>query len=225
MPKRVAIQVGSQAFYSKKEAKEFCRVIVSQYPDYQRLAPVDDDFLRDLIQLHPQVEEKVGAGISHFSIALDGEWKKTRHFVVHRLDGTSTDFSYHTCIDGTNDRQDRYAALRYAVSKQVTDFKRRCFAGGEPPICVYSGSRLTEVDAHVDHESPFTFLALANAWLIDMGLTVDGLQLVANADNQWVRELRDQGLIKSWQTYHAATAKLRLISKSANLSAARAKGF
>jgi hypothetical protein len=221
MPKRITIEVGNQVFHSKKEAKEFVRTIVASYPNRQRLSQADENFLRDLIQLHPHVGEKVGAGISHFTIALDPEWKKTRHFVIHRHDGSSTDFSYHTCLDGENERQDRYAALRFAVAPQITDFKDGHLSTGISPVCVYLGSVLTEENSHVDHESPLTFLVLANAWLSSLGLTVESLELVDNADNQWVRQLRDEKLISSWQTYHAANAKLRLISKRANLSNTR----
>src|ERR1700677_3446912 len=158
--------------------------MVAKYVDGQRIEPEDDAVLRDLICLHPERDTKIGCGISHFTV---------------RTDGTSTDFSYHTCIDGTKMRQDIYAALRFAVWDQVVEFKRTAYIGGTLPRCFYHDCPLTESEAHVDHEAPYTFLVLVNDWLRSTGLTLDSLLLVDNADNQLVRELRDREQIEAWR--------------------------
>jgi hypothetical protein len=223
MGKSTPIQIGFLSFKSKKEAKDYIRLLFSKYENSERIKDTDDTLLRDLILLHPESEAKVGIGISHFTIELDQEWGTTRHFVIIRDDGSSTDFSFHTCIDGTNDRQDRYSAMRNAVAYQVVDFKALEFSGDVLPICFYLKCTLTESEAHVDHEAPQTFHVLANAWLQANGLKIEDLELVDNADNQWIRKLRREDQIKSWQEFHLSRAKLRIISKRANLSNAKAK--
>ena len=218
MPRRTCIQIGCLTFKSKKEAKDYIRPIFNKYKDGQRIAGEEDSFLRDLISLHPESVTKIGSGISHFTIQPDQEWGTTRHFVLVRLDGQSTDFSFHTCIDGSNKRQDVYSALRHAVSEQVIAFKRSAFAGDILPLCSYHNCSLTELEAHVDHVSPNTFLILANNWMAINSLSIEDVELVDNADNQWIRELRDKEQARSWQEYHIKNATLRIISKLANLS-------
>ena len=221
MPRSVPIQIGPLVFASKKDTKAYFRSMVARYADGQRIELEDDAVLRDLICLHPERAQKIGSGISHFTVATDNEWGRTRHFVIVRLNGESTDFSYHTCIDGTNMRQDVFAALRFAVRHQVADFKRDAFTAMEMPRCPFHGSELTEEEAHVDHMAPHTFFAIVDKFLNIQGLTLDTLLLVDNADNQLVRELRDPETIKIWQDYHRANARLRLTSSRANLSEAR----
>ena len=223
MGKSVPIEIGLLSFKSKKEAKDHVRLIFPKYEDGERISGADDAFLRDLILLHPESDSKVGVGISHFTIQFDQEWGTARHFVIAREDGSSTDFSLHTCIDGTNHRQDRFSAMRNAVAQQVIDFKISKFSGDLLPVCFYLNCALTESEAHVDHEAPQTFHFLANAWLQANGLKIEHLELVDNADNQWIRTLRHEDQIRSWQKFHLAHARLRIISKRANLSDAKAK--
>jgi len=47
------------------------------------------------------------------------------------------------------------------------------------------------------------------------------IQLVDNADNQWVRELRSEPLSSSWQRFHICNCNLRIVSPVANLSHVR----
>ena len=223
MGKSTPIEIGLLSFKSKKEAKDHVRLLFSKYENGERIVGIDDALLRDLILLHPESEAKVGVGISHFTIEHDQEWGTTRHFVLVREDGNSTDFSFHTCIDGTNQRQDRFSAMRNAVAQQVVDFKISQFSGDSLPVCFYLKCALTESEAHVDHEAPQTFHFLANAWLQANGLKLEHLELVDNADNQWIRTLRNEDQIRSWQKFHLAHARLRIISKRANLSNAKAK--
>jgi hypothetical protein len=221
MPRNIPIQVGPLVFASKKDTKAYFRLMVARYVDGQRMELEDDAVLRDLICLHPEREQKIGVGISHFTVATDNEWGRTRHFVIVRVNGESTDFSYHTCIDGTNMRQDVFAALRFAVRHQVSDFKRDSFAAPDKPRCPFHNCELTEDEAHVDHAAPLTFYAIVGEFLRSRGLTLDALLLIDNADNQLVRELRDPEIVKNWQDFHRSNARLRLTSSRANLSEAR----
>jgi hypothetical protein len=77
---------------------------------------------------------------------------------------------------------------------------------------------LTKENVHVDHAPPDTFFALATRWMNENGLTISGIPLVDNADNQWVRAMRDAAQSASWGDFHRSNAKLRVISRPANLS-------
>jgi hypothetical protein len=59
-------------------------------------------FLQHLLQRHPDAQRKIGCGISYFSAShnlMPGCYHTTKHFVLHRQDGSSTDFSYKKCLD------------------------------------------------------------------------------------------------------------------------------
>ena len=218
---RVPIQIGPRLFGSKAEAKSFTRELISRYGDGEIISGVDDIFLRDLIAIHHDAAKKIGCGIAHFTVQPDPNWGTTRHFVIVRTDGSDTDFSFHTCIDGSNERRDVFHALRHAVAFQILDFQQAAFAGDVLPICPYTQSVLTSSNAHVDHAPPDTFLVLAMRWMAEETLLISDIPLVENADNQWVREMRDPRQQASWQAFHLQHATLRIISRQANLSHAK----
>jgi hypothetical protein len=212
------IQIGAIEFPSKSAAEEAIRAILYRYNLGETVMAGDDAFLRDLIALHSEAEAKINTGILRFTIELDPVWRKTRHFYVWWKDGGGTDFSFKNCVNGKNPRQDIFAALRYAIFDQVTRFKRERLAEGAC-TCPITGVELTEKNCHVDHRSPETFNALAIAWMVSEGLTIDRIRLVDNQHNQYVREIASVELTRSWKVFHAERAKLRLLESKANLSA------
>jgi hypothetical protein len=218
---KIPIQIGARSFQTKTEAKTFARHILTRHADGEVIAGLDDLFLRDLVALHHEASTKIGCGVAHFSAQHDPVWGNTRHFVIVRTDGTSTDVSFHTCIDGSNARRDVFHALRHAIADQVISFQQAAFAGDILPICPYTGEILTISDAHVDHTPPDTFFALATRWMKESSLAVDDIPLVDSCDNQWASEVRDLSQKSSWCVFHKANAHLRIISRAANLSHAK----
>lgn len=214
----IPLQIGPITFKSKSDAKNHCRAIMDRYPVQQIITGIDDVFLRDLIAIHPEADQKIGVGISHFTTQIDPVWKTTRHFLIVRLDGSSTDFSFHTCIDGNNHRKDVLHALRHAIADQVVNFQRCSFALQHQMSCPYTGETLTSSHCHVDHTPPDTFLILVSRWMKQEDIEYEQIELVDNADNQWVRVLRDDQISSSWQSFHISNANLRIISPVANLS-------
>jgi len=167
MPRSQSIQIGLVTFPSKKAAKDRVRGIIKRHQDRERITASDDDkFLRDLILLHTEVEEKVGCGVSYFTVDLEKVYWNMRHIVVVRLDGTETDAScVNNCIDGKDDRKDLMDALRHAVANEVKAFKKMQFNLGVPLVCPYLKQTLSEECCHVDHEPPHTFKSLAEEWM------------------------------------------------------------
>ena len=94
-----AVIIASLTFPTKRAAKDFFREIRDRYKDGERIAREDDGYLRDLVAVHPEAGLKIGCGISHFTVETDSEFGTTRHFVIHRTDGSSTDVSFLSSID------------------------------------------------------------------------------------------------------------------------------
>ena len=82
---------------NQTEARNACREILYRNNIGDRLKGYDDKFLRELIQYHPNKDEKSGDGISYFFVAVDDTYK-TRQFRFIRVDGSECVFSFYKCL-------------------------------------------------------------------------------------------------------------------------------
>jgi len=215
-----AVTIGSLEFPSKKAAKEFFRNIRDAYADSEPIDGKHEEYLLALIACHSEAETKIGVGIAGFTVGRDEVFGTTRHFMITRTDGTRTDFSFHSCIDGRNVRRDKLEALRRAVEDQIISFRARVFSEGSVR-CPFLNTELILSKSHVDHISPMTFMALVNGWMESMGLNYDSIAITPPDDNQIVTRMTDVDQITSWQDYHQRHARLRVISPLGNLSHAK----
>ena len=215
------VTIGERQFPSQKAALAFAREIRDRYSDGDKIAPPDEMFLGDLLRLHPGADQKIGTGVASFSVQTDPIFGKTRHFVVHRKDGSSTDFSFISCIEGSSVRRDTLSALREAVSDQITGFKNDAFAGKTEVLCSVRHLPTDFRDAHVDHIPPRTFSALLTGWLRCEGIDLDKVEVTPPMDNQHLTTMTNDSQIESWQQFHRKYARLRIVCSSANLSDVR----
>jgi len=213
------ITIGQYDFKTKKAAKDYIRDLRDRYPvDGVEITGCDELFLHDILALHPEASDKIGSGINNFTVETDPEFRRTRHFMIHRADGSCTDFSFNACIDGRNDRADRLESLRRAVEDQIVSFRDDAFSGSTQVICPIDGSTLTPNTCHVDHVSPSTFIVLAERWLASEGITIFDVCITPPADNQVVANMIDADQIISWETFHRSEATLRVVSPRSNLT-------
>src|SRR5260370_13325353 len=223
MGRPMRLQIGQQVFPNKKEAIKYIQELQSKYKNGERIEGSDESFLRDLLNLHPRASDKIGKGVSHFSIGPNGFWKgKTRHFKVHRIDGTATDFSFLKCVNGINPDDEVLHAMRTAVVDQILEFRDKQFQAGTVK-CPFNGEVLVPNGGHVDHIAPDTFEALVFRWFSQERLEIPAILITPSQDNQVTREMIDQQQRSSWQHFHRMNAHLRLTSKLGNLSHAKKK--
>ncbi len=149
----------------KTKAKDRCREIIGTLENGESVRSDDAEFLLWLLDRHPRAAEKIGQGVAGFTVqsAVMG----TRCFVVHRVDGSSTDFSFHSCITAPDSIALVRRAMRRAISDQTNEFKRASAARG-PLVCAVTGQMLSWNDAHVDHAPP-VFVVLADDWAARAG--------------------------------------------------------
>lgn len=213
------VTIGLYNFKTKTAAKIYIRDTRDRYPrDGVKIQQSDEVFLHSLLALHPDASDKIGSGISHFTVETDPEFGKTRHFTIHRTDGSSTDFSFNACLDGRNERSDRLESLRRAVEDQVIAFRNSVFFAGIPVICPVDGSLLIPNASHVDHQFPTTFLVLVEGWLTRHSLRIDQIDITPPQDNQVVTYMTNHDQINSWTNYHRINASLRVVSPRSNLT-------
>ncbi len=216
--------VGPWEFPTKQAAMAYTRALLHEPPLSTPIINQGDEFLRSLINQHPEADVKIGAGINHFTVETEGPWG-TRHFVLHRRDRTSTDFSFRSCFQAPTHRSQVYAALRAAVADQVLAFRDRMCRRGVPIICALSGAPLPPDQVHVDHIYPFTFSAMVESWLQEAGLVVNDLHLQPSQDHQQICQLVNENLSTAFAEYHRRHARYRLLDRRVNMHLSNQAGI
>lgn len=96
MGRAIPITIGALSFGKQGDAIAFFKSMLSRYRIGDRVSPVDEVHLRELLRRHVNCEEKIGVGIAHIVVMDDGYgWKC---FGVERTDGSIEDFTYRRCI-------------------------------------------------------------------------------------------------------------------------------
>jgi len=96
MPK-IPVSIGRRHFESKGDALEFFKNVLNGYSPGELVSKDHNQFLSDAIEKHPDAAEKIGSGISHFSVGSADYG--TQCFWVHRNDGSRDRFSYKSCVN------------------------------------------------------------------------------------------------------------------------------
>lgn len=92
------ISLGHMNFAKRGDAVKYLREMLYQYSLGDRVADGDAVILMAALEHHPGASEKIGSGVSHFSVRSADFG--TRCFWVNRLDGTSEKFSITGSIHG-----------------------------------------------------------------------------------------------------------------------------
>jgi hypothetical protein len=199
----------------KTQAIASCQQIIAATADGEIVTGEATEFLAWLLDRHPRAAAKIGCGVAGFTVHKSG--MGTRCFYVVRLDGTTTEFSFPSCISAPAPVTRVRLAMRRAVADQIIEFKHQAVTTA-PLVCAMTGIRLTWAQAHVDHAPP-VFIALADEWAGLMG-GYPAIGLVPPADGQAGRVLGEADAA-SWAEFHRERATLRIVSRLANLSLLR----
>lgn len=191
----------------KTRARDRCRQIARDTPDGP-VTGLDGDFLAWLLTRHPDAIQKVGSGIAWVSVGPVPGYPGTRGFTVHRLDGTSTDFSWRECLTGSSHRTRVLAAMRAAIVPQILAFKQEQ-ASANRLRCAITGATLTWDDVHVDHLPP-EFSTLADGYAAMHG-GYDAISLLPSMDSMIGRPLASWHET-AWRRYHQCYARLQILS-------------
>lgn len=221
MARCISIDIGTRRFRSKKDAVKYFQGILYRHKIGSSIPEPDHSDLCNLLQKHTEADKKIGAGIDYFEVrsALYNQ----RCFYVVRVDGSSTDFSMHNCIDGRENplKTQIYGAFRAAVQSDILDKKRQWFSEhGVNGVfrCPINGVEMKFETSHADHAPPMTLQVLVTTFLAAKKIDLDARLLLPNSDNQLSPKLADQNLESSWIEYHHSVANIRVISAQANLS-------
>ncbi len=215
MSKHQQVLIGDRLYETQKAALDAICTVRENILRNGAPSIEEDEFLRDLVALHPNSDRKVGAGIKRFEVRRVFQ---NLGFHIIRIDGTDTDFGFKKCVKSAPPQTVVLSAMRYAVINQKNEARERAFGSSLTLICPITGTVMTREDCHVDHYDP-TFIELANAFAAMVG----GYQSIVTTsrDRDVGQRLQDAATDAAWCEYHAANAHLRVISKPANLSIVR----
>jgi Protein of unknown function (DUF3223) len=208
-------------FPTKQAAILFFRGMLGRYRNGDTVAESDAALLALLLERHPEVLQKVGCGIKRFY--RNATSKGTDCFWLERHDGTVTDFSFKTCIDakGKTLYQEFAEACREAVQPDLDLRKKEHFdkygdSDGKVK-CEITGQKVAIYESHLDHKKPTTFEVIVHTFIAASKLEINPEMLSKPRDGQFAVTFVDKQIEGAFRSYHATIAKLRIITKNANL--------
>ncbi|MBI5656730.1 MAG: DCL family protein [Geobacter sp.] len=210
---RQTVELPSITFQSKTVATAFFRRMLNRYRDGEELTQDDDAILFELLQRHPDAE-KIGVGVKLFYRDKTPDYP-TSCFHIERIDGSTTDFSYPTCISATSSTlaQQFYEACRNAVSENLTRQKNTLFkeAGGKMR-CSKTGDIITIDEADYRHTTP-KFREIVSDFITENNITISPEMVTSSADMQYATRFVDLKIKDLFVRYHTARANLAMFRK------------
>lgn len=211
--------IGDTVYNTKSEAEKHIQSILYKYKPNQSLDFEDKQLIEHLIFNHPNAEDKIGPGIKEIQVQVNPVHRNTMNFVIVRVNGTETDFSFKKCLKKPTQKSYFLQASRRAVQPDIHAFKQAFFAMNKgPTLCSVLGAPLTRENAHVDHIPPATFENIILSFIKEHRIDINTIEFVPPMDNEYGREFLDKEFEQKWVDYHNEKAQLRVISARANLS-------
>lgn len=203
-----------------EKAKEAFRTILYAYEVNEDVTdPTHVAMLFELLERHPRVQEKTGAGVDSFFIArTQQEAGAARHWSgqgiwIRRVDGSTADFGYRAAITGSSPKVDAKDAMRHAVVSRRDDYRESRFASGAVVSCFLSGEPLDEMDAQVIYVEPaweqltYAFAQREGGWD----------QIVVSSGEGGVQiggRIADADVLSRWLAFFDEHARMELASRS-----------
>jgi len=212
-----SLQIGNYIFSSKKSAKDHIESILSSHDVDSVLSNHDMWFIQDLLAIHPDCEQMIGSGIEKIVVHHSALLGNKKHFYIQNKDGKMSIFNWKECLSNSNEKYAVFNVFRDAISYQVVQYKKVQFLSGMRLLCPYTHTTLDIKNAAVEHQPPFTFFALVNAFLKEQSLRLNDVKTKYMQYENNVFLINDKTFIEKWQQYHAQHSKLRLISIRGNL--------
>lgn len=202
----------SITFKSKSDAKTFFSNMLNRYNDGDTLSDMDDILLFELLQRHPEVNDKIGVGISKFYRARSNS-HPTSCFHLKRHDGSSTDFSVPSCINAKQRtiQQDFYDACRFSVTPALTKMKTELFKNRQ--IRCFMTEEVVDVKtSELRHTEP-RFRDIVANFISKHQIKLTRDLIVDNEDMQYATKFTSDELTMSFIKYHSKVAKLEVFKK------------
>jgi hypothetical protein len=221
MGRRITYVIAGELFPSQKALLARIRSVIDTTPLGQSIAPAEYEFVRALLDRHPDVDQKVGCGVVDLQVDQSPEYGSTCFFLV-RGDGTRTEFSFKECIRPSMPLDKFKSAARNVIADQKMAYKLRFFEENPSARCPDTDEPLSLERSHVDHAGEYSFDRIVTDFIAEHGIDVEAVEFTGKAeDNVVLTEFADAALRESFAGYHRERATLEVVSARANLSGRR----
>lgn len=206
---------GDHAFPTKTAARDFIRLVISNYKTGQRMGDSDVEFFLALVREHHRhADQKLHKPVVGIEVRSDPTFPRTRQLWLIYDDGTENDVSWTVCLNPKDHVADVKAAARQAIKKQITE--QRDFLLMLYDRCELTGAELSYKNCHVDHY-PISFADLLDSWMRENGLRFEDVKVNPPTPGDVITCMIDPEQLQSWQDYHGRHARFRLLSPEGHL--------
>jgi hypothetical protein len=209
--------VNGEAFATKKALTERIQAILRR--GVGPVADADSEFMLALFERHQSSAQKFGAGVLALRVTKAPPYN-TLCFEIERVDGSRTDISYRECLNPTTPAQWFRLCCRSAVVDQIQEAKDLVFGKAVCLPCPVTGDAMTRNSCHVDHAEPWPFERIVVEYLATAGIDPSSVSYI-DGDGVVSYDFASRDLIDDFAEWHRNRARLRVVSRRANLSMLR----
>ena len=207
--------IGELEFKTKKDCENYTRNIINNLgcciinKDH-----VQFKFFSNLIQNHPDCDDKKGNGVDYFYIEPNKMVKKYYQTIIKRLDGSEIDFSWVYCckFKERNISDNLSMSMRSAIKDDVIKYKQN----QGKLICNFckTENELYE-NYHVDHHNP-SFISIKNNFL-----QLTKKQIPSSFGDCKIYKLtifkhEDEEFKNDWVDYHTNNRNFQILCRDCN---------
>lgn len=214
----------------KKLKKEQITELLYKYAN-MKITKDNKDYntLYECILMHPRYEEKIGVGIDYFYVK-PSIWKVNQfNFMISRIDGTSTDFSYIKCFRQDKTSKENWNQIfRKIIKPQMDEFRTAAyesFGNGDYFICQGSGLKIKKIYSHIDHVFPLTFDSIYLEFIKNNNIDLSKIELTDDPTDGDVKMIKDDDIKQKFYEFHKKRAVLRIVYSKVNLQAKKTKNY
>jgi hypothetical protein len=216
---RKKLKIGKKEFTTKKEALNHYKTILNSYKFGEFLNDSDFNDILDLLETHPNKEEKIGVGIEKVRISKLQHCYNTKAFELVRLDDSTVIISYIQRISSPQTSFTKFSyACREAIREDLRNVKLAYFKKSSKKgkvKCQETRELEKYEDLTVDHRQPNTFSVIVDRFIELNNLNLENIEYIEIAGD--INELADSELKEKFRQYHKEKANLRIVKKKLNL--------
>ncbi|MFB7676918.1 DCL family protein [Kitasatospora purpeofusca] len=212
-------RIGSRQYRTKGEAEKAVQAVLHGHPVGTVLCGEDFDLVRDLLDMHHEASDKVGAGVADIRIAppLIGRFPG---FEVVRLDGSTIDFSYRTCLKAPSLDSQVRNVLRMEVDDLTTAYLEHRVSTGTL-VSDESGVPLITENLHVSYFRGPSFNDISRTFAENEG-GLGNIRMTPSTA-QGLGELVDREQAERWREHWKERARLGLLTPEENRQRPRSR--
>jgi len=215
------LKLGDIVFKNKttaeKEIKNLLHSVKVKEDEYVELDKNMFCVLRDVLAMHPRIEEKIPNFPSELEKIVIGNTFGCNHF-CYVLNGSPPEpFSYKKCFAAKSSYHKTcvIGALRALVIEQGKEYKKKYINGKDTAQCELSGLIFPSSDMVVDHYIPFVDIFKNFCKKYNINIQDIEIEYKDNCFNT-INTIADERIRQLFYDYHKENAKFCVINKELN---------